>query len=49
MISNSIGKADTKTIPIVTSEKLFLMTGTFPKSTPAPRQRLTYAAAPTRL
>ena len=35
--SNSIGRTDTKTIPIVTSEKLFLMIGTLPKNQPAPR------------
>ena len=36
--SNTIGSSDTKTIPIVTSEKFCLTIGTLPKSSPAPRQ-----------
>src|SRR5439155_8772029 len=39
----------TNTIPIVTSEKLFLMIGTLPNNQPAPRHSVTHDAAPTML
>ena len=42
-------KNATATIPIVTSEKLFLTIGTLPKSTPASTQSPTHAAAPMAL
>src|SRR5712671_2455038 len=47
--SHSIGKIDTKTMPIVTSEKLFLTIGTLPNSQPAPRHSVTHDTAPTML
>ena len=47
--TNTIGSTDTKTIPIVTSEKLFLMIGMLPKSRPAPRQSPTQPTAPIAL
>ena len=37
--SNTIGRTDTKTMPIVTSEKLFLTIGMLPKNQPAPRHK----------
>ena len=39
--SNTIGSTDTKTMPIVTSEKLSFTIGTLPNSKPAPRHRPT--------
>ena len=47
--STIIGSSDTKTIPMVTSEKLFFTIGTLPKRKPAPTQSTTHAAAPTKL
>ena len=47
--STTIGSRETKTIPIVTSEKLCFTTGTLPKRKPAPTQSTTHAAAPTKL
>ncbi len=49
MNSTSIGRIETKTMPIVTSEKLFLITGTLPNSQPAPRHSATQPMAPTML
>ena len=47
--SNTIGRTDTKTMPIVTSEKLSFTIGTLPNSKPAPRHRPTHATAPATL
>src|SRR5213078_1910553 len=49
IISKIIGRIDTMTMPIVTSEKLFLMIGMLPKNQPAPRHSDTQATAPARL
>jgi hypothetical protein len=49
MSSYTIGRTETTTIPIVTSEKLSLMTGMFPKNHPAPRHTDTHPTAPTAL
>ncbi len=44
MNSNTIGRSETITMPMVTSEKFCLMTGTLPKSKPAPRHKPTHAS-----
>ena len=49
MNSNTIGRTDTTTMPMVTSEKLFFTIGTLPNTKPAPRHKPTQATAPATL